>query len=849
MSTFNLGLPVDIPWRRVCYPDDMQNWNTCEGDLPPQWRSSVTVYTYEPPDQASNPPIPADPTDPTSKPYIVTYVKISVTIAPHVEDITGPNGATSYLDYQFTGYLPTTYPCYGALLQVTVRPKNAEDMAHKDWPYFLDAEPKIREIYESVSQTGETLAGSSNGLSVGKSSSTAHSSESKFNFTLPLPGIPIDLGGNSSSSQTSQSRSESTDSSSERRETQSHTTELSQMYHLFQAYHIGTNRTMFLMEPRPHIQSVPATFINGPKELEGVQDIFLVVAKKYDAASDTALCFNVKLDTAHLWTTDQHGLPAYPHPAQVGTGNQTNNQNVNDDEPKFAGMFVTTRNLCCCDDEDTAPTTAVTVTYTETINPPPSTPPTTVQTPVVPPTTPPTLPPTQVDVPILPPVGPPLIPIPKPGTIGIPTGGPGFMTPESIVTSRVLAKKIKEGILKSANSSNTDTAAAVPFTQSDVYYNQILDIARATNPLLQKTIDVSGLLTPTQRDTLQAYMGAKTPLESLVGLDSHVIAGMTGMTIDAVRSLKDQILRGSKPLPVAPPAANPLRNVLSVQILTSGQNPAYPALIYDMADARVMPNIDVYGRPNIIDVEFSGKPDAGTVTTSSFQLLQNGTPVSGTVQQLTLTKYRLLLTSPITLPGTYTLVLHGVGGTPITFGGVGLDGTVTGPLPSGDGIAAADFISAINVVGPLTAPPIPPPMPTLLKITGAHIKTDVGTPATLYDMVTPGAIPTVAASSAPNIIEVNFNSAPDAGTVTTTTFTVSGPSGPITGSIITVSSTTYQFKASVPFAVGSPYMVTLKGVGSPAITLSGSPLDGDPIALPSGNGTAGGNFFFQYQVL
>jgi hypothetical protein len=40
-----------------------------------------------------------------------------------------------------------------------------------------------------------------------------------------------------------------TDSLREERETVSHTTQLSQMYRLLQAYHVGTNRLMFFISP------------------------------------------------------------------------------------------------------------------------------------------------------------------------------------------------------------------------------------------------------------------------------------------------------------------------------------------------------------------------------------------------------------------------------------------------------------------------------------------------------------------------------------------------------------------------------------------------------------------------
>jgi len=910
MSNFNLGLPIDIPWNRVCYSEDMQNWNDCDGPLPPQWRSSIAVYTYEPEDQIANPLLQG---------HVISYVKVAVSIAPHAPDTTGPNGPTAYLDYVSADYLPTTYPCYGAILQVTVRPETPGSLPHNDWPYFLDAEPKTREIYESKSETGETLAGSSNSLAVGKSATSTQSVEAKFGITLPIPGLSVSGGA---SSTTSQTHSEISESSSERRETQGYVTQLSQMYHLLQAYHVGSNRAMFFMEPRPHILGAPATFINAPRQMEGMQEVFLIVANKIIEGSTAPLCFNVKLDTAHLWTWDQQrtgeapsGLAPYTRKVTKSfhfkkSGPSTDDATETYDAPpgwkiqgysvlfdddmdstidydlkredqqldvrytptwlqsiddwgksfeirveitiirieesegksKFAGMFLTTRNLCCCDPEEPSMAQEL-VTHTKTFLPP------TLPPPQLPSTLPPQL---QHNQPPFPPGVPPanvpitpaLPPLPPVGAGGFPTGGAGVMTPQNIVTSRQIIQVVKEEMLKSTQSATTD---GVPFTQSDVYFNQLLNIAIRTNPELSKPISLSRLLTPTQRDLFQSYLGTIS-VSTLIGTDSTKIAGITGMAIADVRALKDQLLRGAKPLPPAPPAANPLRNILSLQILTSGQNPNYPVLLYDMRDPRQMPTLNSQDQPNIIDVEFSGQPDSGTVSTSSFVVTQGGTTLPATVQQLTLTKYRLILTAPLLAAGTYGITIKGLGGSAITFGGQGLDGTPVGPLPSGDGITPGDFTTAINVVVPLPSPLPPAPIPTLLKIIAARIKTDVGTPATMYEMVIPGTIPTFSASANANIIEVNFSAPPDAGTVTTTTFNVTGPLGLVPGSIVTVNATTFQFKATAPFAAGAMYAVTLKGSGTPAITLSGSALDGDPLALPSGNGVAGTNFTFQYQI-
>ena len=73
-----------------------------------------------------------------------------------------------------------------------------------------------------------------------------------------------------------------TDASRERRETTSHTTSFNQLYQLLNAYHLGTNRCVFLVAPRPHIVTtetgqIDFNLLDGPRRLEGIQNFFLVV--------------------------------------------------------------------------------------------------------------------------------------------------------------------------------------------------------------------------------------------------------------------------------------------------------------------------------------------------------------------------------------------------------------------------------------------------------------------------------------------------------------------------------------------------------------------------------------------
>jgi hypothetical protein len=88
-----------------------------------------------------------------------------------------------------------------------------------------------------------------------------------------------------------------TDQATERRETTSHTAQISQLYHQLDSYHEGTNRAIFFVQPRPHVLEVPSGFVSGPRGVEGLQEFFLIVAKP---KAQPDICVSVRVDTAHL---------------------------------------------------------------------------------------------------------------------------------------------------------------------------------------------------------------------------------------------------------------------------------------------------------------------------------------------------------------------------------------------------------------------------------------------------------------------------------------------------------------------------------------------------------------------
>jgi hypothetical protein len=69
------------------------------------------------------------------------------------------------------------------------------------------------------------------------------------------------------------------------------------LYHLLDAYHVGTNRALFLLESRPHVLEATSGFVRGPRPIDGIQEFFLIVALP---KKERDFCVSVRLDTAHL---------------------------------------------------------------------------------------------------------------------------------------------------------------------------------------------------------------------------------------------------------------------------------------------------------------------------------------------------------------------------------------------------------------------------------------------------------------------------------------------------------------------------------------------------------------------
>jgi hypothetical protein len=77
------------------------------------------------------------------------------------------------------------------------------------------------------------------------------------------------------------------------------------MYQLFNGYHLGSNRAVFLMLTRPHImnntsEQVEINVVGGQRRLEGIQEMFLVIhVPAALLAAGKGVCVQAALDTVH----------------------------------------------------------------------------------------------------------------------------------------------------------------------------------------------------------------------------------------------------------------------------------------------------------------------------------------------------------------------------------------------------------------------------------------------------------------------------------------------------------------------------------------------------------------------
>lgn len=320
MTIASFTLPIDIPWKRIAISEDMIDPVACDRELPPRWMSSVAVFAYEPPEDQQR-----------TDDFRVSYLKVSCSItgfqsgdprlSPRDREINIRKwlGRSKWTNADLKERLGEAaaayYPCNGAILEVVVAPHpDDKRFTLAEYPYFSDFDPKKRELYEVVTETGETMSRSLEDVAVRLGQTTLQSHEVRDSTTLAgelagaygnaqtggqlsAKGSASNTSGTTDLSQQGTENIRTTDGAREARETFSHTTQLSQLYHQLDSYHLGTNRAAFFVLPRPHVVQSPSTFVNGPREIEGVQEFMLVVVRPKEMET---FCVEAYLETAHL---------------------------------------------------------------------------------------------------------------------------------------------------------------------------------------------------------------------------------------------------------------------------------------------------------------------------------------------------------------------------------------------------------------------------------------------------------------------------------------------------------------------------------------------------------------------
>lgn len=308
MSIQALGPPLDITWTRMAFSRDMIDTNFGDFTFGPKWRSSLAVYYYTVPDEET-----ADDY-PNSR---IVYLKLTCSITgfnpseglADAKKIAQDSGALDDLQISMwevitgSGWSAKYWPCLGAIMQLAIYPNGGDNVGPDDYPYILDFEPKKREMYESVTEGSEFLSGSADKTEITKGSTSVSGLEIGGSAGFSIAGFGASGSVTHTSSDTTIDQ-RTTDTSREARETFSRTTQSSQMYQLFNGYHLGSNRALFVVAPRPHTVSDQAqtefNLIDGARKLEGIQEVFLVV---HMPKTLSGFCVQAGLDTGHQVTT------------------------------------------------------------------------------------------------------------------------------------------------------------------------------------------------------------------------------------------------------------------------------------------------------------------------------------------------------------------------------------------------------------------------------------------------------------------------------------------------------------------------------------------------------------------
>jgi hypothetical protein len=130
-TAFQLNLPLDIPWKRICVTQDMLDRVVCDETLPPKWQSSLAVYKYTPEEDYQFYPD-----------YDISYLKVTATITGYQaleDEIQGQinwNGVNTTTVEGASELLKSYFPCTGAIVQVVVGPHGRNPDLSTNIPSF-----------------------------------------------------------------------------------------------------------------------------------------------------------------------------------------------------------------------------------------------------------------------------------------------------------------------------------------------------------------------------------------------------------------------------------------------------------------------------------------------------------------------------------------------------------------------------------------------------------------------------------------------------------------------------------------------------------------------------------------
>jgi len=298
----SLPQPKDIPWQLMCVSKDMLDPKFCNKKFPFPWRSSIAISAYEPPE--SELPIPFC----AGK---ITYLKVTVSITGYQPtDREIKEGFTEFgntpVEVGLDEIFETYFGCYGVLLNVAVFPNSSAVWKVEDFPKIIAFEPQNRELIQAATESGELLTSSKNDTTTTNSFTNTNSVSTGINGKGSIKGKIKDLSWEAElglthkwGNTTEDKETVSANTSQERSEKQSTSTQIQQLYNLLSAYHLGTNRALFLMLPRPHILQPTnrRTFVQGIRSIEGVQEFFLIAARP---KTMEGISVEARLDTGHF---------------------------------------------------------------------------------------------------------------------------------------------------------------------------------------------------------------------------------------------------------------------------------------------------------------------------------------------------------------------------------------------------------------------------------------------------------------------------------------------------------------------------------------------------------------------